>query len=202
MLLKQCVSVIPGEESHPPVAPLPPPPAPHLDPPLALLLAHAVPDMAGGAGMGGGHGPDRGQDDDPDLTLGVEEGTEGPDPGGDVTGHHRGQMTESERGTETGTGTGDVTQHADDQGTTPFYLLTDMYLRHTQKLAELSFCFLSGPVQTLGRGAVGGEGVGAAEATDEERATAAVPLSPPVVQTTVPPLTEEPRPLPLLSVTS
>lgn len=142
LLLKQRVSVCPGDEGHPPVAPLPLPPTPHLGPPLALLPVHAVADMDGGGGMGGDPGPDRGQDGVPGLTPGVEEGTEGPHPGGDVTGHDHGPMTETEsetgtgketeteigteieRGTGTGTGTGDDTQHADVQGKTPQCLPT------------------------------------------------------------------------------
>ncbi len=118
LLLKLYVSVSTEEEGHPPVAPLPPPPAHHLDPSLVPLPAHAVPDMDGGAEMGGDPGPDRGQDGVPDRTPAVEEGTEGLRPGGDVTGHHRGLTTESESGTETGTGTGDDTLHADEQGET------------------------------------------------------------------------------------
>lgn len=117
LLLKQCISVYPGDEGHPPVAPLPPP----LGPPLALLPVHAVPDVDEEGGMGGDPGHNHGRDDVPDLTPGVEEGMEGPDPGGDVTGHARGPTTETEieRGTETETGTGDDTQHAGERGRTP-----------------------------------------------------------------------------------
>lgn len=135
LLLKQRVSVCPGDEGHPPVAPLPPPPTPHLGPPLALLPVHAVPDVDGGEGMGGDPGPDRGRDGVPDLTPGVEEGTEGPGPGGDATGHDRGPTTESERGTETGTETGteDDTQRADELGKTPRCLPTVIDLQHTRR---------------------------------------------------------------------
>lgn len=173
-LLKQCVSVCPGDGDLPPVAPLPPPPAPHLGLRLALLPIHAAPDVDAGEGMGGDPGPDHGRDGAPDLTPEVEEGTEGPDPGGDVTGHDHVHTTETERGTETGTGTGDDTRHADGQGHLPAH----------------------------DKGAVRGEGLGAVEATGGETAAAAVPLSPPAAPTTVPPLTEEPSPLPTPSVTN
>lgn len=146
LLLKQRVSVCPGDEGPPPVAPLPPPPAPHLGRPLALLPVHAVPDVDAGEGMGGDPGPDRGRDGVPDLTPEVEEGTEGPDPGGDVTGHGRGPTaeTESERGTETerGTGTGDDTQHADERGETPQCLPTVLYCftAHIDPCSVFVFC--------------------------------------------------------------
>lgn len=66
-----------------------------------------------------------------------------------------------------------------------------------------TFPVVSGLGPAPGRGAVLGEGVGAVEATGEETAAAAAPLDPPVVQITVLPLlTEEPRPLPLSSLTS
>lgn len=120
LLLKLHVSVCPGDEGHPPVVPLPRPPAPHLVPPLALPPAHAVPDVDAGGGMGGDPGPDRGRGGVPDLIPGVEEGS---DPGGDVTGHDHGPTTgtEREKGIETGTGTGtgDDIQHADERGWSP-----------------------------------------------------------------------------------
>lgn len=82
---------------------------------------------------------DRGRGGVPDLTPGVEEGTEGPHPGGDVTGHDRAPPTErgsgSERGSgnekkrgsgkkkgserETGTEIGDGSRHADGRGEAP-----------------------------------------------------------------------------------
>lgn len=175
----QVITGAPGDEGHPPVAPRPPPPTPPLAPRLVLLPVHAVPDVDGEGGMGGDPGPGHGRDGVPDLTLGVEEGTEGAHPGGDETGHDRGLTTEkeNERGTETGTGTGigDDTLHADERG----------------------------PVPAHDRGAARGEDIGAVEAIGGETATATVPLSPPVVPTTVPPLlTEEPRPPPPTFVTS
>lgn len=171
LLLKQFVSVCPGDEGHPPVAPLPHPHIPHLGPPLALLPVHVAPGVDAGKGMGG----DRGREGVPGLTLGVEGGTGGPDPGGDVTGRDRGPTTETGSETETGSGTGDGTRHANERG----------------------------PVPAHGTGAVRDEGLGAVEATGGGTATVTVPLSPPVAVITVPPLlTEEPSPLPPPSLTS
>lgn len=173
----QVIAGAPGDEGRPPVAPLPPPPAPHLGPPPALPHVRAVPDADVVERPHGDPGPDRGRDGIPDLTPGVEEGTEGPHPGGDATGHNHGPTTESERGIETGKGTetGDGTRHAGGPDRVPAH----------------------------GRGAVQGEGlVGAVEAIDGETAGAAVPLSPPAAPTTVPPLTEETSPLPTPSVKS
>lgn len=173
LLLKHCVSVCPGDEDPPPVVPLPPPPAPHLAPPPAPLPVRTVPGEDAGEGTGVVPGPARGRDGAPDLTPGAEEGTEGPHPGGDVSG--RGQTTETENERETETGIGDDTLHEEEQD----------------------------PVPARGRGAVRGEGVGAAEDTGGETAAAAVPLSLPAGSTTVPRLlTEEPSPQPPLSVTS
>lgn len=132
LLLKQCVSVCPGDEGHPPVAPLPLPPAPQLGPPLALLPVHAVLDVDAGGGTGGDPGPDHDQGGVLGLTPAVEEGTEGPHPGGDATGHDHGPTTETEtesvRGTEIGTGTGEDSQHADGRGKTPPCLPTVLQL--------------------------------------------------------------------------
>lgn len=118
-LLRRCVSVCPGDEGPPPVAPLPPPPAPHLAPPLAPLPVRAVPGEDGEEGMGVVPGPARGRDGAPDLTHGAEEGTEGPHRGGDVSERSRGPTTECERETETETGIGDDTLHEDERGNTP-----------------------------------------------------------------------------------
>lgn len=97
LLLKCVVSVCSGDEGHHPVVPLRTPrPAPHLSPLLTPLPVHAVPGEDGGGGMGVGPGPARGRGGVPDLTQEVEEGTEGPDPGGDMTEHDPGPTTESE----------------------------------------------------------------------------------------------------------
>lgn len=205
LLLNRCISLCPGDESHPPVAPLPPPHAPHLGHPHGHLHVHAVPDVDEGGGMGGDLGPDRGRGGVPDLTLGVEEGTDPRDPGGDETGRDHALTIEtgSERGTETGTG--DDTLHADEQGKTQRCLSTVVGLHRKEQQLKLSFCFPSGPAPAHGRGAARDEGVAVAEATGGETATATatVPLGPPAALTTVPPLlTEESSPLPPPSVTS
>lgn len=173
LLLKRCVSVCPGDEGPLPAAPLPLPPAPPLAPLLAPPPVRTVPGEDAGEGMGVVPGPVRGRDGAPDLTPGAEEGTEGPHPGGDVSGRGRTTETESERETETGIG--DDTPHEDERD----------------------------PVPARGRGAVRGEGGGAVEDTGGETAAAAVPLSLPAGSTTVPRLlTEEPSPQPPPSVTS
>lgn len=193
LLLKGCVSVCPGDEGHPPVVPLLRL-GPHLSRPLAPLPAHGATGEDEEAGMEGVHA--HGRDGAPDLTPGVEEVTEGVDLGGDMTGHNLDPMTETESETETETekGTGDGTLHADGQGMTSscFLSVPLFYSVHSNKLSYLLF---PGPVPAHGRGAHRGEGVGTAEA--------AVPLVLPAVPTTVPLLlTEEPSPLPSLSLTS
>lgn len=181
----QVIAGAPGDGGHPPAAPLPPHLAPRLAPLLALPLVHGVPDVVVGEEMVGDPGADHDRDGVPDLTQEVEEETELLHRGGDVTGHDHGQTTETESETETGSGkgtgngtgigTGDDNQRAGEQG----------------------------PVPAHGRGAAIGEEGEAAEATDGEIATAAVPLSPQNAQTTVPLLaTEEPGSLSSASVTS
>lgn len=102
--------------------------------------------------MGGDPGPGHGRDGVPDLTLGVEEGTEGAHPGGDETGHDRGLPTEkeNERGTETGTGTGigDDTLHADERGkiSAHVYLQLPINITHTGVMSAL-FLFHQVPFQ-------------------------------------------------------
>lgn len=103
------MSVCLGGESHPPVVPLPPPPAHHLGPHLAHLLVHVEPDEGVGEGMGVAPGVARGRDGVPDLTREAEGATA---PIGDVTERDPGPMT----GTGTGIGTGDDTRHADEPG--------------------------------------------------------------------------------------
>lgn len=118
LFLKCCLFACPGGEGRPPVAPLLPPPAPHLVLPLALLPIPGEPDEEEGVGMGVVLGAGRGQDDVLDLTPEAEGVMEELDPGGGVTGHDRDPTTEteSERGTETETGGG--TWHAGDRGVT------------------------------------------------------------------------------------
>lgn len=122
LLLKFCLSVCPGDEGPHPVAPPLPPPAPRLARPLALPPAHAVPGGDVEAGMDGVPAPAPGRGGVPTPVPGGEEGMEGPDHGGDVTGRVLAPMneTESEKGRETGTGTGtgDATQHAGERGVT------------------------------------------------------------------------------------
>lgn len=224
LALRPHVSVCPGDGGPPPVAPLPPPPPPalHLNPLLALPPVRGVPDGAAGEGTSADPGPDRGRGGVPDLTPGVEEGTEGPHPGGDVTGHDRAPPTErgsgSERGSgnekkrgsgkkkgserETGTEIGDGSRHADGRGEAPRCFLRLLLFCNTHGSDTLSFGFPSGLAPAPGRGAARSEAVGTVEATGGRTAAAAVPLSPPAAPTTVPPLTEEACLLPTLSVTS
>lgn len=135
-LLKQHVSVCPGDDDHPPVIPLPPPPAPHHGRPLAHHPAHADPDVDAGGGMAGDPGPIRGRGGVPDPIPGVEEESV---PGEDATVHDRGPTTETEteRGTGTGTGigigtgTGDDIQHGDELGKNPNVFNTFLFITRT-----------------------------------------------------------------------
>lgn len=118
--LKRCIFACPGDEGHPPVAPLPPPPPPpphHLGFPLAHLPIHAEIAEEGGGETGVALGAALGRDGVPDLTPEAEEEMVEVDRGGDTIGRVRGPMTvrESERGTETG----DDTLHAGEQGENP-----------------------------------------------------------------------------------
>lgn len=112
LLLKCCISVCLGDEGHPPVAPRPHLPGPHLGPCLVHLHAHAEPGVDVGGGMVGAPGLPHGRGDDPDLTPEVEEGTEEVDLGGDATEHAHGPTTEN----GTGRGTGGDTRLADEPG--------------------------------------------------------------------------------------
>lgn len=114
LFLKHCNFTCPGDEGHPPVAPLPPPPAPHLGLPLALLPVPAEHDEEEGGEMGVAHEAVHGQGGVPGLTPEAEEGMEEVVPGGDVTGHHQGPMTET--GSERGTEKEDDILHADEPG--------------------------------------------------------------------------------------
>lgn len=181
LFLKHCNFACPGDEGHLPVAPLPPPPAPHLGLPLALLPIHAEPGVEEGGEMGIVHEADHGRDGVPDLTPEAEEGMEEVDPGEGVTGHDQGPMIEtgSERGSEKETD--DDTLHADGQGTRtswPPSMLQSLF--YNTYFIE-TFPVVSGLGPAHGRGAVLGEGVGAVEATGEETAAAAAPQDPPVV---------------------
>lgn len=143
-LLKLLLSVCPGDEGRPPVVPLPPLPVPHLGRPLALLPVRAAPGAAAGGETGGARGLRRGRGGVPDPIPGVEEG---PDPGGDGTGHDRGPTTETERekgtGTGTETGTGGDTQLAGERGWTPQRLPAVSYLHHIQQHPDVCVYFLS-----------------------------------------------------------
>lgn len=109
-----------------------------------------MPGVDGEGGMGGDPGPGHGRDGVPDLTPGVEEGTEGERPGGDETGHDRGPMTEkeneNERGNETGIGIGDDTQHEDERGKVSAHVYQRLRIQITHPVvtsALFPFCQVS-----------------------------------------------------------
>lgn len=107
------VLVCPGDGGRPPAAP--PPPVPHLGPPLACPHGPALTDTDAEGGTAGGRGRARGRGDAPGLTL--VEG-EGLHRGGDATEHGLGPGPTTEAEPETGTETGDDTHHTDEQGFT------------------------------------------------------------------------------------
>lgn len=170
------VLVCPGDGGRPPAAP--PPPVPHLGPPLACPHGPAITDTDAEGGTAGGRGRARGRGDAPGLTL---VGGGGLHLGGDVTGHGPGHgpgpgpTTEAEP--ETGTETGDDTRRTEEQGFTLQPLLGGFFfLIYTADFLFFYFFCLADHVPAHDRGP--GEGVEAVEATGAETATAAAPHSP------------------------